>query len=492
MESFEVSGHDLSKTASVCVQIVRKLLTFEESNVDVGPQTDNVISSEGDEASSGVEPAPTLATGRPTSANAIKDATWEVVKQEVVPSYVKAVSFTVASNDLNPERRRDLEARFPGVSIVSESSSGDHHDEIEAQFSADQWLQQAYNNETTPVNSGLTTVTKAPQLEISIKAVAEIVPTTPSATPTGPSKPSLLSRMSTSGTETRFKSLASPTSPIDTKMFDRSPILRIAERIGLSASSPGKVIHAIWLQWQNHGEVKPFAAVRKTVKLQQYYNNLVTLYILAFHRKEFDLCFAILLRFQSTNYTFRNELPDLATTVLAFQYLPEDNDLCRWIATLFAFLWGTQHYESREHILADFPQIDNEAFCKFLFAIAYIRDPFTKGHNTAVLAQWCEVHHHNEDDAEYRTCQEVYSHMEDYLDKIRSEEAEHEYDEAKRIVDDYVKSLRSQSLSVDTSQSTPIGMNKRRAESPVVQSHKKYKRGGERGGGRGGFGRASS
>ena len=132
-------------------------------------------------------------------------------------------------------------------------------------------------------------------------------------------------------TDSRFGNVRSPTSPIDTKQFEKSPILRIAADIGLTTQIPGNVLHAMWLQWKNHAEVRPFSAV-KGVKLVQYYENLVTLYILAYHKGEFDLCFALLLRIQSTNYTFRNEFPGLATAALAFQYLPEDSDFCRWIA----------------------------------------------------------------------------------------------------------------------------------------------------------------
>ena len=294
------------------------------------------------------------------------------------------------------------------------------------------------------------------------------------------------------GSEIQIKGVAFETakdvdaSPSTTS--NTSPILSIVERICLKLSSPDKVIHAIWIQWQSKHEVKPLVAVRKRINLEQYYNKLVILYILAHHKKECDLCFAVLLRFQSTNYTYRNGLPDVSTAVLAFQYLPEDNDLCRWIATLFALLWGTQQYQNHEHLLADSPQIDRDTFFKFIFAIAYIRDPFTKGHNTAVLDPWCEVHHHKEGDAEEALCKEVCGNMKVHLDDIRSEEAEREYDDAKKLVDNYVKSLQSRSLGIDAIKSMPFGKSKRKAESPVLQSHKKYKRGG----GRGGFSRASS
>lgn len=259
--------------------------------------------------------------------------------------------------------------------------------------------------------------------------------------------------------------VASPSLPLATKQFDKSPILRVATEIGLETHVPGPVLHAMWLQWRNQTEVKPFSTV-KGVKLVQYYENLVTLYILAYHKEEFDRCFALLLRFQCTNYTFRNQFPHLATAILAFQYLPEDNDFCRWIATLFAFLWPTQSWEKHQDIVDASPLIDKEALSKSLFAVAYIRDPHTKGHNTAVLAQWCAMHRHEEGDPEHGACRKAYAFLEDDIDKIRREEAEHEFDEANQIVKDYVKSSRSHSTPVDTGHNTPGKFIKRKAESP--------------------------
>ena len=371
---------------------------------------DDVISSETKNGDGGAVHASTMTLEQPSATNALKDATWEAVKQEIVPSSVKSVAFKVTSEDLNPERQKDLNDRFRGVSIVTDTSP------IEAQLAADQWLQQNFNEQVAPTNSTSTAPTNSTKLKTSIRAVAEVVPTTPTPTPAtaippGPRrKPSLLKRM-TSGltglTESRFGNVRSPTSPV---MFEKSPILRIAADVGLTTYIPGNALHAMWLQWKNHTEVKPFSAV-KGVKLVQYYENLVTLYILAYQKGDPDLCFALLLRFQGTNYTYRNEFPGLETAVLAFQYLPEDNGICRWIATLFAFLWPTQGWDSYEQIVTTLPKLEKEALGRFLFAVAYIRDPHTKGHNTAVLAQWCTVHRHEEGDDEHGACRKSYAFL---------------------------------------------------------------------------------
>lgn len=449
------------------------------------PEKDDATSKLASQDSRRVTPA----LGKEASASIVSQPplSWRSIKQEIIPPYVRAVSFTVAQNDLNPARQEDLTIRFPNVTIVSEVPLEEAIDqdetECEYQIAADRCLRQVSTTDIAPITSPETVTTDGTSLELSTTSVTEAVP-----------KPSLLSRMSF-GAQTRVASadidnVDNSTSPI--KTHSKSPILSIAESIDMKLSCPVKVIHAMWLQWHTSHQVKSFASVRRLVNLDQYYSNLVTLYILAYHKAELDLCFSILLRFQNTNYTFRGGLPEIATAVLAFQYLPEEDGLCRWVAMLFAFLWGTQQYQSREHLLTEIPDLNHDALSKLLFAIAHIRDPFTKGHNTAVLDRWCEVHQHKEGDEEEALCKEMYDAMKVKLDVLRSEEAERHYQEAKDVVDEYVQSLRSQSLNVDTLQSTVPSMVKRKAESPVTQPHQKYRRGGARGSGRGRTSKASS
>ncbi|KAF2254142.1 hypothetical protein BU26DRAFT_599963 [Trematosphaeria pertusa] len=44
---------------------------------------------------------------------------WKDVREEVIPSYVRGVTFAIAEADITPSRRRELEERFPGVVISS-------------------------------------------------------------------------------------------------------------------------------------------------------------------------------------------------------------------------------------------------------------------------------------------------------------------------------------------------------------------------------------
>lgn len=487
VESFDLSGTQIIQDcASIGAKIVRRLLTSEEyeSGRNESPARKDVSTQLGngnlDESSPGLtKEVPVCITGKVRTS-------WESVMQEVIPPYVKAISFTVAQDDLKPDRQEDLGARFPDVSIITETLPGDLDNEIVAQRANKQHLRNDSTAKIVPIISTPTTTSKPLSLDVSIRAVAEVVPGTPLVAAT--TRITTLSRMSIDGSEAHIKGIASGTthnfsgSTGHNKTNSISPIMSIAERIGLDLTCEDKIIHAMWSQWQTNREVKSFAAARRSTKLEPYYNSLVTLYIIACHKMEFDLCFAVLLRIQNTNYTFREKLPNVATVVLAFQYLPENDDLCRWLSTLFAFLWGTRQYENREHLLADFPHVDRDAFCKFIFAVAYVRDPFTKGHNTAVLDHWCEVHHHREGDEEAALCKQMYDSMKVQVDKIRSDEAKLEYEQAKNLVDDYVEGMKSASLSPEATQSVPLAKSKRKAEILTVQPHKKYKKGGGRGG----------
>jgi hypothetical protein len=47
---------------------------------------------------------------------------WDDVKEDVIPSYVAGVTFTVTKDDLTPDRQKELEQRFPGVIVETRLS----------------------------------------------------------------------------------------------------------------------------------------------------------------------------------------------------------------------------------------------------------------------------------------------------------------------------------------------------------------------------------
>jgi hypothetical protein len=329
-----------------------------------------------------------------------------------VPSYVKKVSFHVSPQDLNSKRAEDLKARFPDVSIL-----------------------------TGPV--------------LINRATTDTPEPVPSST------------NNMAGTNLAIAG-PDPTTSGDAR---NSPISEVADRIGLRLTTSLK---AMWKHWTNYREILPLTATSQA-SLNKLYRKLVTLYVLAYHKGESGLCYALLLRFQSTNFSDRDDLPELTTAVLAFEFLPESDPLCQWIATLFAFLWQTRLYESREEVLKMFNQVNSDAFCKFIFAVAWVRDPHTKGHNTAVLDQWCEVHDHENGSAEEASCKMVRNRLKEHLESIREQEAKDEYKESKRLVNDYEKAHGGHHLGKPAVQGTPISSKKKDSKSSA--GPRKRKRG---------------
>lgn len=496
IDSFNVSGTRLIQDcASVGATIVRKLLTCDEHELNpVEPPTEGNAQLETETGSLGLS-RPTFTETVPVPLGGNEAMSWESIRQEVIPLYVDNISFTVFERDLNSDRQKELQSRFPGVTIRTDRELFT----IDDDDNEEDHLRRQLASEAATVISPTNADTRFPSFNTSITTAAETVPVTPSciAMP----KPTLLSRMSTGGSDIRIKGVASgdleetkiPTGPrnLDNEAPQKthSPILSVAQRIGLEISRPrDKVIHAMWIQWRNAQEVRPWGP--RVLKLEQYYNNLVTLYILAYHKKELDLCFAILVRFQNTNYCFMGTLPEVPTAVLAFQYLPEEDDLCRWLSMLYSFLWAMQQYENHEHLLTELDGLDRNALSKLLFTVAHTRDPFTKGNNAAVLDRWCDVHHHGEGSKEEALCKEMYESMRANPDELRDIERDRRYQEAKDIIIDYNAKSWTNPQERTLTQSTPLAKGKRKAESPAAHSHKKYKRGGGRGG-RGGYGIAS-
>lgn len=193
IEHFKVDTSRLMEgCASVCVKIVQKLLRSKERDVDHAgsPARHDAHPKVGSEVSGRAKPAPSMAL--PDTIMPNRHAAWEVVKQELVPPYVKAVSFTVARNDLTPDRQEDFKSQFPDVSIIAKSLPDDNADEVEAEFAAGRYLRQISTTETASITTSKT-YTKPPSLDICITTVAEVVPATPRATSTATPKPSLLS-----------------------------------------------------------------------------------------------------------------------------------------------------------------------------------------------------------------------------------------------------------------------------------------------------------
>jgi hypothetical protein len=253
-----------------------------------------------------------------------------------------------------------------------------------------------------------------------------------------------------------------------------SPILRFAESIGLPVPSHvGKVIHAMYTYLRQYREVRAYAP--RSLKLEHYYSNLVTLYVLADREGETELAYIVLLRFQNTNYNWIGTMPSIEAAIQAFEYLPEDTPLCRWFAILYSYLWGTVDEGDYRQFTKAHPELDPTALSKLLYAVAYTRDRFTKGHDVAVLARWCDVHDHDDDTWQDRHCRQMHSALKMSPEDAKTREETRVLHEAQATID-FLRSVDTRAR--ESVQDVPFRKCKIRAECSPERSHKKTKRGG--------------
>lgn len=173
--------------------------------------------------------------------------------------------------------------------------------------------------------------------------------------------------------------------------------------------------------------------------LEQYYKALIILYILAHKQGHHDLAYIVLVRFQQTNYAKTTQLPLVDTVVRAFQHLPSSSPLCRWLVILYAYLWETQsegHYDAFTH---KYVNLDQLALLKLMYEISYIRDPFTKGFDAAVLAKWCNVHKHIPGSPEQKLCQQMQSETTMSVEEAKKKEIKGLLESARETIEVYAE-----------------------------------------------------
>ncbi|KAF2439666.1 hypothetical protein P171DRAFT_127389 [Karstenula rhodostoma CBS 690.94] len=182
----------------------------------------------------------------------------------------------------------------------------------------------------------------------------------------------------------------------------KNEMIDLALELGLTLTRPD-ILWSIYTAWRDRGSIRNYHA--SSMNLQYYYINLVNLHIMARSIGNPELEFATLLQFQITNFEQEDNLPDINKAVIkAFEHLPVQADLCRWIAIVFSYVWNTVEDGDYEDFLKKNIGVNKAALCKFLYAVAYVRDPHTEGGNLAVLQEWCTVHDHIANSAEDKYC----------------------------------------------------------------------------------------
>ncbi|RAR11229.1 hypothetical protein DDE82_000702 [Stemphylium lycopersici] len=225
----------------------------------------------------------------------------------------------------------------------------------------------------------------------SITSSANAIPRSLASRMTIPDGYRLGGREVTSGTpggaiQTRTPASANP----------NGSIVDYANELGIvTPFKTSRVIYFMYDLLRIQRKVAPYG--EHNITLQQYYKNLVTLYVLTYKRKEYNLAYIVLLRFQSTNYKKIDELPSEATAVRAFEHLPTTSPVNRWITILYSFLWGNESLGSYDEFMNTHPELRENipAFTKMHYEVSLIRDSHTPGRDAAVLRRWCNVHNHS-------------------------------------------------------------------------------------------------
>jgi hypothetical protein len=211
-------------------------------------------------------------------------------------------------------------------------------------------------------------------------------------------------------------------------------IIELADMIHLFRGMPYKVRNVIYSMWdllRSEHKVEPYGRYPST--LEQYYENLINLYILTYLREEYDLAFIVLLHFQNTNYQETTQIPTINNAVRAFEYLPTHAPLCRWIVIVLSFLWDTQGQGQWDNFVNTNPEIKSKtrAVAKLLHGICYVRDPYTRGGDIEVRRRWCIVHNHMAGPADQKkACEDMMKEFGPSAEDVQKRWREREIEEA--------------------------------------------------------------
>ncbi|KAF2249991.1 hypothetical protein BU26DRAFT_518469 [Trematosphaeria pertusa] len=465
---------------------------------------------------------------------------WDDVKEEVIPSYVKTVTFTIAEAEITPSRRKELEERFPGVAIQVVSPAlvsakvGKPKGIKSATFELDRLeldndpaLQTSIGNQfpwatirPEPVASissseaPVSATTTEPHISLhlahdlpghtkkgpvvrreSVDASSEATDTSPRPSPRnrsaiqretpGRARPATGIVQAAADEDEQEDNRQSkldesiqsvPKGPKGHESADET-IKAVARQIGLEMAHPD-VICGMYSQYSRTKQIRPF--VPKLYKLDHYYSNLVDLSIIANKKRMAPLEYALLLKFQCTNYQYQRQIPEIPIAIKAFQYLPIRSPLCRWMTILYSFLWGTEDEGDYDAFCASYEGLDQAALARFLFGVARVRCPFTTGLDAAVLKRWCDVHSHAPGSEEERLCKETISKSKVSIDDATRDEERLRLKEAEATINELGGTVIMPPQGASTS-----GPGKRKYEGAAnSRFSKKNKRGGGLGLGR--------
>jgi hypothetical protein len=471
---------------------------------------------------------------------------WQSFRREVIPASVKNITFSVDKEAMSLSFEEKLRHEFPGVLVTCDSPilRDMTHGSLE-----DKEQQHVNSKNTEPEDAGIVDITSLehrfrdqepqaanqPSTEQDthveghhsyMTRIPEVIDLTIS--PIGPSEESIgalqkgsIGTSPKQGTKapelaeqartvcnalnhnqgkkdaglalSRSKTQPKPReSPAVWSVSASSSVAEIVAKIKLQLcpklSSP---LRKMLVQWQNDGELKPWAS--HLGNLQQFYLNMVHLYILDHHEKgtlskcqKTSLASAVLVQFQATAYQHNGTLPELKTVVHAFKYLPYNSPLCQWILIEYGFLWDTLNdvdYEGLKEVypdLNDKPLSDTIALVKLFYGTCYVRDQHTQGYDEAVLSRWCEVHNHN-NPGERALCDKMQPQVQEWLKDAKEKEEQRRLKEVLSECHRYGNVLATRKRLEMLEKKSKTKKKKRGGESAPAQPNKKTKKDSKRG-----------
>jgi hypothetical protein len=444
-----------------------------------------------------------------SSADDNVTSSWQAFRDGAIPDAVRTVSFTINGPNMSVELREQLQERFPGVELtcVPDESEGMAPGSFEDNEQADCGAGSSLGTQTVERVS-------IPKQERTIRALEPRTPeqtkiaTTPDAELDGPSnaprklaietppksdQQELLNDDSASKLDNPGDSLPDnqTISQGSQYLHDVSTSSALQDELAgikLELTTKGN-LRKMLKQWQDKGELKSWAA-RSAGNVQQYYSNMIRLYVLDHHEAIsplpphiISLKSAILLQFQMTAYQHGGDLLTLMSAVYAMKWLPYDAPLCQWIVIQFAFLWGTQDdpigFKQLPKVYPEFERMaftDTKALMNLLYGTAFVRDPHTRGHDAAVLARWCEVHDHAKNPGEKELCDKMQPRVQQCLKEAEKEQERHRLEDAIAELNKHNSIAAMEDRLKELRKEASIKKDNPKAEGSTARAAKKPKR----------------
>ncbi|KAF2006016.1 hypothetical protein P154DRAFT_518246 [Amniculicola lignicola CBS 123094] len=313
--------------------------------------------------------------------SAVDTLSWETIKDQVIPSYVKVVSFTVDPTEVSEAQLQGLRERFPNVTVC-----------LTTPLLIGQTGQGAgvATPDQTPNPHDLRKdeqFGKEKEPEVS-KGTFEV-------------KPSSAKFEAAFSSGFHIQGTAAATQRGDQEDPEEHDVTatlvnKVMEELHVTFQSPTEVQN-MYQSWIKSGKLEGPRSTDGS-DLHSFCINLIDLYIVAECTHDEALAYEILLKWQEASVSNKDFILGLEEIMSVFEsrLVSPNSPLRKWIAIFYGFLWTTTDEGTFEKFRENFKHYHHEPPPSeaFLFDIALVRCRETQGLDRAVLERWCHVHDH--------------------------------------------------------------------------------------------------